>query len=308
MPSSYVVTENRPQSGPLRQKVFDIIFGHHTAAGLGFDIALLIAILASVTLASVETLPQVREGNRYGGWLLAAEIIFTVFFAVEYLTRVWCVEKPTKYIFSFFGVVDLLAVLPSIVAFSWLMTGENSATDIVNGAGSYAVIRSLRLLRIFRLLRIGRLERESSELASAIWKARTKVVVFLGTVLIVVIIAGTLMYEIEQTANKSQIHSIPEGIYWAIVTMTTVGYGDIVPKTFAGKIVSSLLILIGYSLIIVPTGFVSAEVVASRAKFGRNRLCPACQHRGHDSDAKFCKICGAQMTQDSTSAPKKRIT
>ena len=296
MPDKPITLDNRPRSGALRQRVFDIIFGHHTALGLGFDIALLIAILLSVVVASIETMPEVQGIQHYTYFFLISEIAFTVFFAIEYLTRVWCVEKASKYIFSFFGIVDLLSVLPFFIAFAWMMTGNHSADEIVNGTGSFAVIRSLRLLRVFRLLRIGRLEKESSELASAVWKARTKVVVFLGTVMITVIMAGTLMYEIEKiNPDETQIKSIPEGIYWAIVTMTTVGYGDIVPKTFPGKIVSSMLILIGYSLIIVPTGFVSAEVVANRAKFRRNQLCSSCQHRGHDTDAKFCKICGSHL-------------
>jgi len=297
--------ENRPTGNRLKTKVFDIIFGHDTPAGLGFDLTLLVFILLSVAVVCIETLPDLKT---YVTWFLIAELAFTAVFTLEYLTRLWCVQRPSDYAFSFFGIVDLMAILPSLLAAVWFLMGnfasenffEEFAKDFVFGNASYAVIRSLRLLRVFRLLRVGKLERESGELAGAIWKARSNVVVFLGTVMITVIIAGAMMYEIEKFAeDESQIHSIPEGIYWAIVTMTTVGYGDIVPQTVAGKLVSALLILIGYSLIIVPTGFVSAEVVSNRAKFRNGMVCPECHHRGHDTDAIFCKMCGAKFGKET---------
>lgn len=291
--------------GEWRAKTHEIIFGHQTRAGWIFDIWLLIAIVISVMLASMETLPNVQKrlatdpGLRY--WFFGAEVVLTLMFAVEYALRVWCVEDWRKYVFSFFGIVDLLAVLPTLIGITWYSISaapETGELSDLSATGSYTIIRSLRLLRIFRLIRIGRLEEESIELAGAVWKARTKVVVFLLVVLITVVIAGTLMYELEHRDNQ-RFQSIPEGIYWAIVTMTTVGYGDIVPTTYLGKFISSLLILIGYSLIIVPTGFVSAEAVKSpksrtggQAEKPNPKACPACQETGHPLDARYCYACG----------------
>ena len=281
--------DNRPSTAGLRQWIFDIIFGHHTFLGLSFDLSLLAAIICSVIVVCLET---VEEFGNYQRFFLTAEIAFTILFGVEYLVRIWCVERAWRYVFSFFGLVDLLSVLPSLVGLTMMSLGWFTVDQIVAGTGSYAVIRSLRLLRVFRLMRIGKLEIESAELAQAVWKARSKVVVFLGAVMITVIIAGTLMYEIEGFHAESEFDSIPQGIYWAIVTMTTVGYGDIVPKTVAGQIVSSMLILIGYSLIIVPTGFVSAEVIRTRQP---NRACDQCGRAGHDSEAVYCMICGNRL-------------
>ena len=285
--------ENQPDGNGWRFKTHQIIFGHSTFAGYWFDIGLLFAISASIFVICVETVPEFRGAKEL---FIFAEVAFTIFFAIEYGLRIWCVKRPFKYACSFFGIVDLLAIIPSVIGLLLFLFHVISTNEIANGTGSYAVIRSLRLLRVFRLMRIGRLEKESSELASAVWKARAKVVVFLLTVIITAIIAGTLMYEIEgfnDTKNESQFHSIPEGIYWAIVTMTTVGYGDIVPQTILGRLVSSLLILIGYSLIIVPTGFVSAEVIGQRQlKVDGKKKCKKCGEVGHDVRAVYCKICG----------------
>lgn len=306
MNTKTVELENCPENRGWRYKTFEIIFGHHTPAGLGFDIGLLLAIVASVIIVCAETLPefqitadtsaQAKERIRvFQQWFLTAEVIFTLLFAIEYGLRIWCVQTPWKYIASFFGVVDLLAVLPSLIGIFFYFSGLIDTDEVVGAAGSYTVIRSLRLLRVFRLIRIGRLENESGELAGAVWKARAKVVVFILVVMITVVMAGTLMYELEHKMND-KFNSIPEGIYWAIVTMTTVGYGDIVPTTFMGKFISSLLILIGYSLIIVPTGFVSAEVIGAKGKKD-TRQCSQCQLLGHDVDAKYCKECGAKLPE-----------
>ena len=288
-----VVEENRPPLPGLRQTIFDVIFGHQTAAGLTFDLFLLAAILCSVVVVCLET---VSEFGNFQRSFLYAEIGFTLLFAAEYLCRIWCVRRASRYALSFFGIVDLLSVLPSLIGLGMFTLGWFPVDVIVSGTGSYAVIRSLRLLRVFRLLRIGKLEKESMELAQAVWNARSKVVVFLSAVMITVIIAGTLMYEIEGLQEGSEFKSIPQGIYWAIVTMTTVGYGDIVPRTVAGQLVSSLLILIGYSLIIVPTGFVSAEVIRSRS----SDLVCRCGRKSHESGAQYCLECGSRLDNRST--------
>lgn len=304
MPEKKLVeVENSPDGSGIRFKVFEIIFGHHTPAGLAFDLTLLVAISVNVILVCLETVPEIKDSMQSDAsvfnWFLIAEVFFTLLFAFEYGIRVWCVKNPWKYVFSFFGVVDVLAVVPSLIGLILVFTFEfGSGNQLDTATGSYTVIRSLRLLRVFRLIRIGKLENESSELASAVWRARVKVFVFVLVVLITVVIAGTLMYELEHRQTDSKFQSIPEGIYWAIVTMTTVGYGDIVPTTFLGKFISSLLILIGYSLIIVPTGFVSAEVIGSRGVQVRDeRRCSNCELLGHEFDARYCKACGNALPE-----------
>jgi voltage-gated potassium channel len=213
---------------------------------------------------------------------------FTGLFTVEYLMRVYCVKRPMRYIWSFWGMVDLLAFLPD---YFMLIPALSSSGFHSRG---FSVIRSLRLLRVFRIFRLGWFQFEADDLANAIWKARAKIIVFLAVVMIIVTVVGTLMYEIENTiSDSSQFTSIPDGIYWAIVTMTTVGFGDLVPTTIAGKFLSAMLILIGYSLIIVPTGFVSAEIMESKRKSNiSTRSCASCVTEGHDADAKYCKYCG----------------
>jgi voltage-gated potassium channel len=185
---------------------------------------------------------------------------------------------------SFFGIVDLLSILPTYLA--WFIQGPRS----------FAVLRSLRLLRVFRIFKLARFLSEADVLSRAIWEARAKVVVFFSTVLIAVTITGTAMYEIESRMEASQFTSIPQSVYWAIVTMTTVGYGDVVPQSPLGKLLSALLILLGYSLIIVPTGFVSAELASSKT-FRRTttQACPHCMGEGHDDDASHCKYCGGHL-------------
>jgi voltage-gated potassium channel len=251
--------------------MYNVIFEADTRAGKLFDLMLLVAIIASVTAVCLETVPSVQQ--RFGGILRSVEWFFTILFTVEYLARLYCVRNRWAYALSFYGIVDLLAVLPLYV------------TLVVGGSASLAVLRSFRLLRVFR---------------TAVWRARGKVIVFLAFVAIVVTVAGALMYEIEHSGNaNSGFTSIPQSIYWAIVTMTTVGYGDIVPETTLGKFVAAGLILIGYSLIIVPTGFVSAEIIKSQTKsYELTRTCSSCLLEGHERDAQFCRRCGGGLDVD----------
>lgn len=291
---------NSPQPLTLHQRFRDrlheIIFEADTLLGVIFDVLLLCAIVTSIVVVCLETLPEFGRANegapegtvgKYEGVLKDISWFFTILFTIEYLLRIYCVRKPWNYILSFWGIVDLLSFLPDY----FLQTAR------INSRG-FSVLRSLRLLRVFRILRLGWFQSEADDLGNAVWRARAKIVVFLTTVMIIVTVMGTLMYELEHALkpNECQFHSIPEGIYWAIVTMTTVGFGDIVPVTTPGKILSAILILIGYSLIIVPTGFVSAEFLDR--KFKREfttRSCPSCVTEGHDKDAVHCKYCGETL-------------
>jgi voltage-gated potassium channel len=288
-------------NGSIRQKLHEVIFDADTFGGVLFDVLLLLVIVCSIIVISLETvqgigwLPSsltrnglpVRLAGPYSNILTTMRWIFTALFTIEYLLRIYCVNRPSKYIFSFWGVVDLLAFLPDYILL--LMPGSTSH--------GFAVIRSLRLIRVFRIFKLGWFQWEADDLGHAIWRARAKIIVFLATVMILVTVTGTLMFEIENelAGTDSQFHSIPDGIYWAIVTMTTVGFGDIVPVTVPGKFLSAFLILVGYSLIIVPTGFVTAEVIDARRRKITVISCPHCVTEGHDSDAKYCKYCGGLL-------------
>lgn len=270
---------------PWRLRLHEIIFEADTRAGKTFDVVLLIAILVSIFVVSLET---VGEFDRYDDLFKTTEWFLTILFTIEYILRLVCVPRPGRYAASFFGVVDLLSILPTYL----------TLFDI--GSRSLVVIRSFRLLRMFRVLKLARMLSEAATMRRAVWEARGKIVVFLTTVLIVITVAGVAMYVVEDTFASpeapSQFTSIPQAMYWAVVTMTTVGYGDIVPQTDVGKLLSALLIMVGYSLIIVPTGFVSAELVSSRINRPvSTQVCPHCMGEGHDHDAVYCKYCGERL-------------
>lgn len=265
-----------------RQKLYEIIFEAETPLGRGFDIALLVAIVLSILAIALETVDSIDQ--HYHGILVTIEWVMTILFTIEYVLRLVCVPRPKKYAFSLLGIIDLLSILPTYLSL------------FVGGTASFGVIRSFRLLRIFRILKLVRFLHGATELRQAIWESRDKIVVFLTTVLVAVTIAGTMMYQLEKDYNEEQFTSIPQSMYWAVVTMTTVGYGDVVPKTTGGKILSALLILLGYSLIIVPTGFVSAEFIHRKPDHAiTTEVCPACLAEGHDADAIYCKYCGKNL-------------
>lgn len=274
--------EKRKLSG-LRLKLYEIIFEADTPAGRTFDIILLFTIIGSVLAIVLESVETVR--SRYMSVLQTAEWIFTGLFTVEYLARLYTVPWKRKYVFSFFGVIDLISLLPSYIALFFA------------GAQSLMVIRSIRLLRIFRILKLPRYVGEGQNLALALKSSRHKIVVFLLTVLTTVIIMGTVMYLVE--GPKSGFTSIPRGVYWSIVTMTTVGYGDIAPQTDLGQFLASLLMIMGYGVIAVPTGIVSAEMISlkNREKI-TTQVCPNCFKEGHDPDAIFCKYCSGKLNPD----------
>lgn len=297
MPANSTPRDNHRSQPGLRRKIHDVIFGAHTFGGALFDIVLLIVIVLSIIVISLETVEGIgwqwdedhteKQIGPYGNLLKVLRWIFTGLFTLEYLVRIYCVNRPSRYILSFWGIVDLLAFLPDYLLL--LKPGSTSH--------GFAVVRSLRLIRAFRIFKLGWFQLEADDLGNAIWRARAKIVVFLAIVLILVTVTGTVMYEIENqlAGDQSQFESIPDGIYWAIVTMTTVGFGDIVPTTVPGKFLSAFLILVGYSLIIVPTGFVTAEVLDSRRRKITVISCPNCVTEGHDSDAQFCKYCGEAL-------------
>ncbi|QDT32167.1 ion transporter [Thalassoglobus polymorphus] len=282
------------QRAAWRERLYVIIFEADTRAGQWFDICLLVAILLSVGAVSIETVEGLTQQQQ--DLLNAIEWGFTILFTIEYVLRLLSVRRPLNYAFSFYGIVDLISVLPTYFT-------------PISGSRSFAVVRSFRLLRVFRIMKLIHLTSESEELARAVWSARSKIIVFLTVVLITVTISGTAMYEIERIASpadtglpiETQFTSIPQSIYWAIVTMTTVGYGDIVPQTTPGKFVSALLILVGYSLIIVPTGFVSAEFVdLKKAAKTSNQTCPYCMAEGHLRDAEYCRKCGKPLESNES--------
>lgn len=282
-------TTQRPDEEGWRRTLYDIIFEADTPAGRWFDIALLIAILASITIVSLETVPDYRGRPGVLLFFASTEWVLTALFTVEYVLRLSCVRSPVRYAFSFWGIIDLLSILPSYIT---LFIGKSSR--------SFVILRSIRLLRVFRVLKLWRMMDEADELSSAVWRARNKITVFLVVVLVAVTISGTLMYHIETVTaeglnRSSQFTSIPQAMYWAIVTMTTVGYGDVVPQTALGKIISAALILLGYSLIIVPSTFVSAEFI-QRRRVGNDELpCPSCNAYGQRQDAVFCFRCGVRL-------------
>lgn len=272
----------RPVRAPAawRTRLHEIVFEADTPAGRAFDVALVVVILAAILCAILETVPTLSERVHDG--LLVAEWLFTALFTVEYGLRILCVGRPLRYVFSFYGIVDLLAILPTYLSL------------LMPGAQSMLVIRSLRLLRIFRVLKLARFLSEATALRSAIVASRAKITVFLTAVLAVVTIVGATMYLVEGPENG--FTSIPLAMYWAIVTMTTVGYGDISPQTPLGQGLAALLMIVGYSMIIVPTGILSAEMAQRAAQAPvSTQACPECSREGHDVAAKHCKWCGAAL-------------
>lgn len=259
-----------------------VIFEADTPTGRTFDVGLLVAIVTSVAVVMLDSVASIRAAH--GRLLDIAEWTFTVVFTIEYLLRLVAVSRPIVYARSFLGITDLLAIVPTY------------ASLVVPGAESLIVIRALRLLRIFRIFKLARFIGEMAILVSALRRSAYKISLFLGTVMIVVTILGTLMYLVEGEAHG--FTSIPVAIYWAIVTLTTVGYGDVVPQTSVGKMLASLAMITGYSILAVPTGIVTAEIVEA-ARVAKQpvttRMCPRCLSEGHELDAAFCRDCGAPL-------------
>lgn len=276
------MSEQKKAFSPFRNRIHEIIFEADTKEGKLFDVILLVFIIFSVLTVMLETVEYFDL--KYKKVFYALEWIFTIFFTIEYILRLYCVYSPKKYATSFYGIIDLLSILPSYLSF------------FLVGSQSLLVIRALRLLRIFRIFKLGKFLKESAVIMHALKESRAKITVFLTFVLLLVTIVGSIMYLLEGSVNHDEFSSIPRSIYWAIVTITTVGYGDIHPVTPFGQFLASMLMILGYAVIAVPTGIVSAELVDASKEFQTStQACRNCSLEGHDNDAEFCKYCGTEL-------------
>ena len=273
----------------LRERLWRIIFLSDTPAAKGFDVVLLWAIAGSVAVVMIESVESIRQ--KHAALLYVLEWGFTLLFTLEYAVRIWAVRRKRRYIFSFFGIVDLLSIIPTYLEIFLI------------GSGHLIIIRILRLLRMFRVLKMAHHMGEANLLINALRASRSKVAVFIFSVLAIVSIEGTVMYLLESGVENSGFSSIPQSIYWGIVTITTVGYGDVAPVTVAGKMLASVMMLTGFAIIAVPSGIVTAELQRGREEVPMDvRECGECGRRGHDSKARYCKMCGTALTEQLPAA------
>ncbi|MBX2814414.1 MAG: ion transporter [Saprospiraceae bacterium] len=269
---------------PLRENIYRVIFEADTRKGKAFDVWLLFMIVASVLTVFLESVPSLNA--RYENVFKILEWIFTIFFTIEYILRIYSVLKPIKYVTSFYGVIDLLSILPTYLSL------------LIEGSQVGSVIRILRLLRVFRIFKLNSFMYQGAMISSALMRSRRKITVFLYFVFLLVIIIGSFMYLIEHNGpSADEFDSIPRSIYWAIVTITTVGYGDISPSTNFGQFIAALVMVMGYAIIAVPTGIVSSELISYEKK-NNTQVCPHCTKEGHDDDATYCKHCGEFLFND----------
>ena len=260
----------------------EIVFEADTPKGKAFDIGLLVTIVASILIVMLQSVSTINQ--EYGNILNIADWVITIGFSIEYALRIACVRRPWRYIFSFWGIVDLLSVLPSYVAL------------VIPGSHYLSVVRVLRLIRIFRIFKLNSYIQESRVLLEALKAARPKIVVFLLVVMSLILVMGTTVYVIENFADdSSEFTSIPKAIYWAIVTITTVGYGDIAPQTVLGQTIAAIAMILGYAIIIVPSGIFSVEIIAASKAQTNTQVCLTCSKEGHDDDASYCKYCGSKL-------------
>lgn len=265
---------------PWREKIHEIIFEADTRAGKTFDVLLLVFILLSLLVVMLDSVVPIH--NEYLNELYAIEWFFTIVFSIEYILRIVSVQKPWKYIFSFYGIIDFISTVPTYL------------TIIIPGGVHFLqVFRVLRFLRLFKIFKLGRFTTEAKYLGQALKDSREKILVFVIAVLCMAMILGSLMYVVEGKSNG--FTSIPRSVYWAIVTLTTVGFGDISPVTPLGQFLSSIIMIMGYGIIAVPTGMVTAGVIKKNLTFTNTRHCTNCSKEGHADDAIFCKFCGEKL-------------
>ena len=280
-----------PGAEGLRTRLFHIIFESDTPGAKAFDLVLIIAILMSVAVILLSSVEAYAE--RYGTLFFYVEWAFTLLFSIELAVRIYCLERPAIYLKSFYGIIDLIAILPT-----WLVL-------LVPGAQGLVIVRLLRVLRIFRILRLMEFVGEARLLIDALKRSLRQILLFFSSILMVVTLFAALMYTIE--SPEAGFTSIPMSIYWAIVSMTTVGYGDIVPATPLGKSITMILMLLGYSIIAVPTGVFSAQVIRSiREDRYSDEACPGCGHDRHEKRARYCLRCGTWLDEESEDPHKSK--
>lgn len=268
-----------------KKRLHEIIFEADTTEGKVFDLTIIVLILLSVLLVLLDSIAEIRE--RFGFVIHLVEWFITGIFLLEYLLRIYVLDKPIRYIFSFFGLIDLMAILPNFLGL------------IFSGGQSLMVIRAVRLLRVFRIFKLSRYTSAGRTLMKALYRSREKIFMFISVIVTLVVIFGTIMYLVEGEQNG--FTSIPVSIYWAVVTLTTVGYGDISPVTGFGQFLASIVMIMGYAIIAVPTGIVTSEMMRMPAE-NNTQVCPHCLFDRHDDDARFCKKCGTHLEVDSPPA------
>ncbi len=265
----------------LRRRLHTIIFEVDTPEGRAFDVGLLVAIVISLIVVILESVPSLDQ--RYGMWFFRVEWVLTILFTIEYLLRLYSVRSPWLYARSFYGVVDLLSIIPTYLSL------------FVEGTQLLLAVRALRLLRVFRVFKLVGFMREARLLMRALRASRAKIIVFMLFVVLTVTVIGAIMYVIEGATNPA-FQNIPISIYWAIVTLTTVGFGDITPQTYLGRFFSAIVMILGYAVIAVPTGVVTMEMM--RHQSTNMQACPNCSAEGHDDDARYCKYCGSALEEE----------
>jgi len=267
-----------------RDRIHEIVFEADTPTGKWFDIGLLVLIVCSVIVVMLESSDEWYQA--YGPVFIVLEWMFTIVFTIEYVLRLWVTIRPLKYALRFYGIIDLIAILPSYLSF------------FLAGTQYFVIIRILRLLRVFRIFKLGKFLTEGDQLRRALIASRNKITVFLFAVTLLVVLIGSVMYLIEGGSNTG-FSSIPRAVYWAIVTLTTVGYGDITPQTSVGQFLSAVVMILGYAIIAVPTGIVTNEMIGNTgAKFTNTQVCRYCTREGHANDAIFCKFCGGRLNEE----------
>jgi voltage-gated potassium channel len=274
----------------IRHTLYQVIYQSHTPAGKGFDIALMIVILASVLIIVLDSVAEISQ--QYGELLAAAEWLFTTLFTIEYILRIFCIHRPLKYIASFYGIIDLLSIVPSYISL------------FIPGSHYLQVIRIMRVLRVFRVLKLVRFINQSNMLLNALLASRLKITIFLFTISTLLVVFGSAMYLIE--GPEHGFTNIPVSIYWAVVTLTTVGFGDITPQTVLGRAISAVVMVIGYAIIAVPTGIFTAELSREMKKQNHSldqRICLKCRKLGHETDANYCRVCGTELPRPAAEKP-----